>query len=289
LIPHREINAWRKHAPWSSDAQVEQDLLITRCMVAIFKDEFLRTNLAMRGGTALHKVHLAPAARYSEDIDLVLLARWRPAVVKRHLTRVLRPIMNSSPRRIDDVIVGLRNFGKKNFGTPSEIIRQNYPYQPTQPGKPRAALKIEVNCSEHVPVFEVAEIPFKFGADELSLRTYDIDEMLGTKLRALLQRDQSRDLFDLDRALTSPSRSHVPDPDRIVYAFRKYMEGEGSAVDADAFRRDLDRKLRSGTFRKDTNQMLRTGVVFDIDAAAERVRRELLDRLDPAPGLQTVP
>jgi hypothetical protein len=55
-------------------------------------------------------------------------------------------------------------------------------------------------------------------------------------------------------------------------------------VDADAFRRDLDRKLRSQTFRTDTNQMLRIGVSFEIDAAADRVRRELLDRLDPAPG-----
>jgi len=27
----------------------------------------------MRGGTVLHKAHLAPAARYSEDIDLVLV------------------------------------------------------------------------------------------------------------------------------------------------------------------------------------------------------------------------
>jgi predicted nucleotidyltransferase component of viral defense system len=282
LIPQREIIAWQEHAPWSSEVQVEQDLLITQCMVAIFKDDFLRSNLAMRGGTALHKVHLAPAARYSEDIDLVLLARFRPAVVKRHLARVLSPVMQTSPRRIEDVLVAARNFGKR-FTTPSKIIRQKYPYQPTQPGKPRASLKIEVNCSEHVPVFEIAEIPFIFGADELSLRTYDIDEMLGTKLRALVQREQSRDLFDLDRALTSPSRSHVPDPDRIIYAFRKYMEGEGSTVNADAFRQDLDKKLRSETFRKDVSPMLRKDVSFDIDAAAERVRRELFDRLDPTP------
>jgi len=71
LIPQREIIAWRATAPWPSDVQVEQDLLITRCVAAIFNDEFLRDNLAMRGGTALHKVHLAPATRYSEDIDLV--------------------------------------------------------------------------------------------------------------------------------------------------------------------------------------------------------------------------
>jgi predicted nucleotidyltransferase component of viral defense system len=214
LIPQREIIAWREHAPWSSDVQLEQDLLITRCMVAIFRDDFLRANLAMRGGTALHKVHLAPAARYSEDIDLVLVQRRRPAIVKQHLIRAVRPIMNSAPRGlIDEAVVGLRNLVQ-----PSRIIRQNYPYQPTQPATRPAKLKIEVNCSEHVPVFEITEIPFKAGSDEVTLRTYDIDEMLGTKLRALLQRDQSRDLFDLDRALTSPSLSHAPDPDRIVHA-----------------------------------------------------------------------
>ena len=123
MIPQREIIGWREHAPWSSDVQVEQDLLITQCMVAIFKDEFLRANLAMRGGTALDKVHLAPAARYSEDIDLVLVQRRRPAIVKQHLIRAVRPIMNSAPRGlIDEAVVGLRNLVQ-----PSRIIRQNYP------------------------------------------------------------------------------------------------------------------------------------------------------------------
>jgi hypothetical protein len=61
------------------------------------------------------------------------------------------------------------------------------------------------------------------------------------------------------------------------------MEGEGSTVDADAFRRDLDRKLKMVSFRNDMHRMLRAGVSFDIDAAAERVRRELLDRLDRRP------
>jgi hypothetical protein len=62
-------------------------------------------------------------------------------------------------------------------------------------------------------------------------------------MRALFQRDQSRDLFDLNRALTDPTPLYRPDPDRIVFAFRKYMQDEGSKVDANAFRRDLSHKL----------------------------------------------
>jgi predicted nucleotidyltransferase component of viral defense system len=277
LIPQREIIAWRATAPWPSDVQVEQDLLITRCVAAIFNDEFLRDNLAMRGGTALHKVHLAPATRYSEDIDLVLLTRWRDSVVKQHLTQVLQPIMNSRPSTpLNDVIVGVRNMVSS-----SRIIRQAYAFTPTQQGAPRAKLKVEVNCSEHEPVYKVVTIPFDTGFGVVDLKTYDIDEMLGTKMRALFQRDQSRDLFDLNRALTDPTPLYRPDPDRIVFAFRKYMQDEGSKVDANAFRRDLSHKLAMPSFRNDMNQMLRPGTSFDVDAAGRLVTSELIDRLDP--------
>ena len=43
-------------APWSTDAQLEQDLVVSRALVEVFRDETLREQLAFRGGTALHKV-----------------------------------------------------------------------------------------------------------------------------------------------------------------------------------------------------------------------------------------
>ena len=71
MIDRTAITQWRKQKPWDSIAQVEQDLLICRCLVAIYSDEFLASQLAFRGGTALHKLYLSPQPRYSEDIDLV--------------------------------------------------------------------------------------------------------------------------------------------------------------------------------------------------------------------------
>ncbi len=65
MIPRPYIAQWQQHAPWKEFAQVEQDLVISRALVAIFSDEFLRENLAFRGGTALHKLYLNPAPRYS--------------------------------------------------------------------------------------------------------------------------------------------------------------------------------------------------------------------------------
>jgi hypothetical protein len=71
MIPRAAITAWRAKAPWSTDEQVEQDLAICRALVEIFSLDDLASQLAFRGGTALHKLFLTPASRYSEDIDLV--------------------------------------------------------------------------------------------------------------------------------------------------------------------------------------------------------------------------
>nr|WP_281410353.1 nucleotidyl transferase AbiEii/AbiGii toxin family protein [Rhizobium laguerreae] len=51
--------------------QIEQDLIISRAVVAIFTDPFLREALRFRGGTALNKLHFPAPLRYSEDINLV--------------------------------------------------------------------------------------------------------------------------------------------------------------------------------------------------------------------------
>lgn len=72
-ITRQDILLHQNHVPWPVLYQVEQDLLLCRAMVAIFNDPFLSEQVAMRGGTVLHKVHLAPASRYSEDIDLVVV------------------------------------------------------------------------------------------------------------------------------------------------------------------------------------------------------------------------
>ena len=70
-LTQKDVLAHEFVVPWSEPYQVEQDLLLCLAMRAIFEDRFLSHQVAMRGGTVLHKVHLAPATRYSQDIDLV--------------------------------------------------------------------------------------------------------------------------------------------------------------------------------------------------------------------------
>lgn len=73
MIPAELIAEWRNHTRWALDEQVEQDLVLSRALVEIFSEPELAAALALRGGTALHKLHFTPARRYSNDIDLVQL------------------------------------------------------------------------------------------------------------------------------------------------------------------------------------------------------------------------
>lgn len=56
MIPRGNIVTWRARAPWPKDAQVEQDLVITRVLVEVFSDPLLARRLAFRGGTTTRNV-----------------------------------------------------------------------------------------------------------------------------------------------------------------------------------------------------------------------------------------
>jgi hypothetical protein len=70
---------------------VEQDLVISRALLSIFSHPTLKEALAFRGGTALYKLHLKPAARYSEDIDLVQVNAQALGPTMDALREVLNP------------------------------------------------------------------------------------------------------------------------------------------------------------------------------------------------------
>ena len=71
MIPAGAVTAWIADHPWPTREQVEQDLLLSRAICSIAGDPYLSRELVFRGGTALHKLHLAKPLRYSEVLDYV--------------------------------------------------------------------------------------------------------------------------------------------------------------------------------------------------------------------------
>src|SRR4030042_2029658 len=79
-------------------------------MFALFDDSFLNAQIAMRGGPLLHKVHLAPPARYSEDIDLVVVGSRPAEHIRRAIRRVLADVLGAPRSSIwDTIALAIRN------------------------------------------------------------------------------------------------------------------------------------------------------------------------------------
>ena len=58
MIPSDYIAEWRAQAPWATDSQVEQDLILSRAVVAMYSEREVARGLAFRGATALYKLYL---------------------------------------------------------------------------------------------------------------------------------------------------------------------------------------------------------------------------------------
>src|SRR5262245_18321839 len=91
MIPAQNIVAWGNVVSWAEQRQVEQDLIISRAIVAIFSDEQLRSQLRFRGGTARNKLYLVHPLRYSEDIDLFRTEAGPIGPVLEQLRAVMQP------------------------------------------------------------------------------------------------------------------------------------------------------------------------------------------------------
>lgn len=71
MIPRAAIIEWGLTRPWPNQQAIEQDLLLARTIVEIYRHPLLSEELVFRGGTCLHQVVLPNPLRYSEDLDFV--------------------------------------------------------------------------------------------------------------------------------------------------------------------------------------------------------------------------
>lgn len=264
MIPRPYIAKWKDQVPWRSDAQVEQDLIISRALVEIFSDDFLRENLAFRGGTALYKLYVNPAPRYSEDIDLVQI---KEGPIKPILQRIGERITFFEEPRVV----------KPKANNNTILYRFTSETDPVQ----RLKLKIEINCREHFNILGWNYIPFEVNSDWFSgkcdITTYFLDELLGTKLRALYQRKKGRDLFDLFYA-SQHTDFHL---DRIIYCYQEYMKFVvGKPPTLKEFVNNLKEKQVSPLFLGDMEGLLSPDMKYHQDKAFEWFEENIIPVID---------
>lgn len=107
MIPLAYITEWRASAPWSQDALVEQDLIMSRAIVELYQIPEVAAGLAFRGGTALNKLYLQTPARYSEDIDLVQVQPGPIGAILDRMREQLDPWLGRPRRQFSEGRVNL--------------------------------------------------------------------------------------------------------------------------------------------------------------------------------------
>jgi len=262
MINRASIAQWRTTTLWNSNEQVEQDLIICRSLVAIFSDAFLSSQLAFRGGTALHKLYLTPQSRYSEDIDLVQIDA---GPIKPILMR-LGEVLDFLPGKV---------VKQKRYNN-TMLFRMESEIPPIVPIR----LKIEINCFEHFNELGLLKVPFSvensWFTGSCELTTYHLEELLGTKLRALYQRKKGRDLFDLYKAITD----EVVDTGLLLRCFNRYMDfSVTKAPTYKQFVQNMEDKMRDPDFLGDMDNLLHPDVTLDMQEAYQVVKEEIIEML----------
>jgi predicted nucleotidyltransferase component of viral defense system len=257
VISNDAIIEWQSRVGFASPQHAEQDLVLSRLIVEIANNELLGNELVFRGGTCLHKLHLERPLRYSEDLDYV-----------RSTNTPIGPFIDQL-RMIGDSLGMKVNTDISRH--PKVFLRADF-----EDGSGRMRIKIEMNTFETSPAFEPIKIPFsvasRWWSGSTDVKTFRIEELIATKIRALYQRRKGRDLFDLWLALTE---LHVA-PEAILFGFGPYRP--------DGYTRELAiaglaAHLAHPSFRADAELMAVESPTYDLDQAGELVRNVLLEKL----------
>lgn len=261
MIPQIYITQWKKNVPWSSDYQVEQDLIIERALIELFSDTELREQLAFRGGTALHKLYLKPQARYSEDIDLVQIKEG-PA---GDLLTLLRE--------------KLTFLGNAKYKTTGHNATLTYRFESEAEPVVNLKLKIEINTREHFTVYGYENLDHSLKSEwfkgDCHITTFSLEELLGTKLRALYQRKKGRDLFDIYYSMI---RSKI-DAVKVINGFKEYISADSLSISRMEYIENMEAKIKDSDFLGDITALLRPNIEYDHESAWDLVKSELINKL----------
>jgi len=264
MIPNYLITAWRKQVNWPEDFQVEQDLIISRALINLYEREKIYTSLAFRGGTALNKLYLKPAARYSEDIDLVQITA--------------EPIGET----INEIRLALDSWlGEPTRKLTERSVKLLYKYTAIDGTIKR--LKIEINTTEHTHFLDFTDHVFSIQNDwfagQAKIRAYQLNECMGTKLRALYQRRKGRDLFDLWIVL----KENLIDCGVVLDVFKKHGDYTQQPITRALFEKNMAEKIHHPDFHQDIIKLLPLNTKWLLDDAVALVQQKLIQALPGEP------
>lgn len=109
------------------------------------------------------------------------------------------------------------------------------------------------------------------------ITTYELVELMATKLRALYQRNKGRDLFDLWYFINH----YTIDIDQLVAIFNAYCASCGYSISKTSFQKKLKRQIIDKTFTSDMNALFPLSATenWDILVAYDWLLNHVIEKL----------
>lgn len=186
-------------------------------------------NLLFKGGTALSKLYFPETWRYSEDLDFGVEGEYHGS--KAELQSTLEDTTRASG--IDFEVTKHRELQKEAY--PTHYVDIDIQYTAVLGHKNTASLDVMID--EYVAFASVNHCHSYEDVTEFELTAYSLEEIFAEKLRALYQRSQARDYYDLYRMITEAD----VDNSVILPAFTRKCEHDGLNID---LRNGLPREKR---------------------------------------------
>lgn len=233
-------------------ASIEKTMRLLELLKAINADEFLGANLTLKGGTAINIIHYSEIPRLSVDLDFDL--------ARNTLKEEMLQVKDEVSARIRELAASMGYF--LSDPRPNYAIHQTELYYRSATGN-RDKIKLDINCLSRCHVYEpvVRDVRNPFLPDDVfSVRMLSEYELFGAKLKALLERNTPRDIFD---AYTMEQKG-LYRVDESVSLIRKciaYYLSLSRGVDIEQALESI-RKRPIQDFKKQLFPMLKTGYGF---------------------------
>lgn len=131
-----------------------------------------------------------------------------------------------------------------------------FSFNPETSPSSKQNIKVEINIKETFSILKRSKTHFSIESDwftgSAQINTFQLEELLATKLRALYQRSKGRDVFDLWLAINNLK----VDIKKVVTIFEEYMKREGATITRTLFEKNLELKLKDSSFLADITALL---------------------------------
>jgi uncharacterized protein len=246
------------------DTQIEKDYVLSWVLRGIALHSRLSAAMVFKGGTVLKKVYFE-TYRFSEDLDFTLIESCTDEQIYTWFNEAFSIIKDAANIQLSIVDNKLHEDGGINF-----YINYIGPLGGVGSNK---KIKIDIARSEKLEFPTVIKPAFIAYSDlqdhPYQLLCYSLEEIIVEKLRAVMQRTQARDFYDIWYL----TETHDMEPEYHIAEFRRKCELKKQVPGE--FMKKLEQKipLYKGQWKKSLEDQIKDLPNF------EEVEREVLRNL----------